>query len=166
MKIALLIVGSLAGLVSAIVVVGYLLPKNHVASRSATFKCSPERLFALISGPQDWRSDVAKYEALDSTRTKESWKDGTVIEYVVVRSEPPFRFERRIATDNLPFGGTWTFLIESSDVGSRLRITENGEVYNPLFRFIAKFVFGHTRTLEIYLKDLAAALNETPDIHE
>jgi hypothetical protein len=27
-------------------------------------------------------------------------------------------------------------------------ITERGEVYDPLFRFMSKFVFGHTSTMD------------------
>ena len=35
-----------------------------------------------------------------------------------------------------------------------LRITENGEVYNPVFRFVSRFVFGHSATIEKYLADV------------
>jgi hypothetical protein len=166
MKIVLLIAGIIVAVVLLVVAIGMLLPKQHVASRSAFFKAPPERIFALIAGPQDWRNDVARFEVLDAThaKTRETWKDGTVIEYLVVKSEPPFVLERRIASEDLPFGGRWTFAIESDGGGSRLRITENGEVYNPLFRFMAKFIFGHTRTIEDYLRSLGQALKETPEI--
>ena len=38
-------------------------------------------------------------------------------------------------------------------------ITENGEVYNPLFRFMSRFVFGHTATIDKYLEDLGQVLH-------
>jgi hypothetical protein len=41
-----------------------------------------------------------------------------------------------------------------------LRITEEGEVYNPLFRFMSRYVFGHYRTLEQYARDLGRHFGE------
>ncbi len=35
--------------------------------------------------------------------------------------------------------------------GSTLTITEDGEVYNPIFRFMSRFVFGHEATMAAYL---------------
>jgi hypothetical protein len=35
--------------------------------------------------------------------------------------------------------------------GSELRITEEGEVYNPIFRFVSRFIMGHTATIDSYL---------------
>jgi len=33
-------------------------------------------------------------------------------------------------------------------------ITEDGEVYNPFFRFMSRFVFGHAATLDEFVKNL------------
>jgi hypothetical protein len=65
-----------------------------------------------------------------------------------------------IVDKNLPFGGSWTFELKAEAAATTLTITENGEVYNPLFRFMSKFIFGHTATLEKYLQDLKSALGE------
>jgi hypothetical protein len=54
----------------------------------------------------------------------------------------------RIADPDQPFGGTWTFELTRAGAGTRVTITERGEVYNPIFRFLSRFVFGHTATLE------------------
>ena len=35
--------------------------------------------------------------------------------------------------------------------GTTLTITEDGEVYNPIFRFMSRFVFGHEATMATYL---------------
>jgi len=37
---------------------------------------------------------------------------------------------------------------------TEVTITEDGEVYNPIFRFMSAYVFGHTATIEQYLTDL------------
>jgi hypothetical protein len=58
------------------------------------------------------------------------------------------------------FGGTWTMAVERTPSGSRLTITERGEVYNPIFRTLSKFVFGHTSTMESCLKAAAKKLTQ------
>ncbi len=61
----------------------------------------------------------------------------------------------------MPFGGTWTFDIEPAGTGTQLTITEDGIVRNPIFRFVSRFVFGHYKTQETYLRDLAKKFGET-----
>jgi hypothetical protein len=41
-----------------------------------------------------------------------------------------------------------------------LRITEDGEVYNPVFRFVSRFVMGHTATMDKYLADVGKAIDD------
>jgi len=43
---------------------------------------------------------------------------------------------------------------------TRLTITEDGEVSNVFFRFMSRFVFGHTATLDSYLAALTKQLGE------
>ena len=64
----------------------------------------------------------------------------------------------RIADPDLPFGGTWTYEITPDGGGSRLTITEDGEIYNPLFRFMARFVFGYEGTIASYMSSLEKRL--------
>ena len=66
----------------------------------------------------------------------------------------------RIADRSLPFGGTWTYEITAEAGGSALRITEEGEVYNVIFRFMARFVFGYTATMEGVLRDAGRRFGE------
>jgi hypothetical protein len=69
-----------------------------------------------------------------------------------------------IADPNLPFGGTWTYDIAPTEEGATLRITERGYVSDPFFRFMSKFVFGQTSTMESYLRSLAKKFGEAPHI--
>jgi hypothetical protein len=41
--------------------------------------------------------------------------------------------------------------------GTTLTVVERGEVYNPVFRFVSRYVIGHTRTLDAYFADLRHA---------
>jgi len=144
-------------IVAAIVVlVGAALPKEHVASRKILLRASPTDVFALIAGPSDWRG--VKYELLSESPLKwrETDSSGDAIVYERVETSAAKRIVNRIADPKLPFGGSWTYELVPNGAGSELTITENGEVYNPLFRFVSKFIMGHTATIEKYQRDLVA----------
>ena len=173
MKIALIVLVALVVLVILIVAIGAMLPKQHTASRTVELRATAEQAFALISGPQDWRTDLKEYKFFDEgTRrmVRETDKRGQTITYEIVQSQPPSLLKRTIADKNLPFGGSWTWKIQPQGKGSTVTITEDGEVYNPVFRFASKFIMGHTRTIDSYLAILSRALQEsaqavTPNTH-
>ena len=80
---------------------------------------------------------------------------GMTIPMLFERMERPTLVVARIDTNELPFGGSWTYRIIPAEPGaSDLTITEDGEVSNPLFRFMSRFVFGHYATMDAFLKDL------------
>jgi len=74
---------------------------------------------------------------------------------LVTRITDPLRGQGGTGRPHLPFGGTWTYELSAKDGGTVLVITENGEVYNPIFRFMSKFVFGQTASINHYLKALS-----------
>ncbi len=76
----------------------------------------------------------------------------------VVEAIPPKRLLVRIAGEDLPFGGVWTYELAVEGAATRLTVTEDGEIYSPLFRFVARFILGHDVTLRSYLGDLVADL--------
>jgi hypothetical protein len=88
---------------------------------------------------------------------REAGKQGSIL-YRVEALEPPSRLVTRIADPALPFGGTWTFELMPKDGGTALTITEDGEVYNPIFRFMSKVFFSQTATMEAYLTSLKKRL--------
>ena len=96
---------------------------------------------------------------------RESDQHGQKITFEAMESIPPRRLVTRIADGNLPFGGSWTYESAPSGEGCSVTSTEEGEVYNPIYRFVSRFVLGHTATLEAYLKalnnELAAKNNST-----
>ena len=71
--------------------------------------------------------------------------------FEILDATAPRRLVTRIVGEGLPFGGQWVFDVERQGDGSRLTITEHGEVYSPLFRFVSRFVMGHTSTIDGYL---------------
>lgn len=166
MKWILIAVGVIAGLVILVTIIGALLPRSHVASRSARFNQPPETIWEAITDIErftSWRSDLKQVERLPDRNGHTVWREtsrqGTMT-IEVVESTAPSRLVGRIADPDLPFGGSWTYEIAPVDGGSKLTITENGEVYNPIFRFMARVVFGHHATIEQYLKALGTKFGE------
>ena len=165
MRIALIILGVLFAVLLIIVLIGWRLPVAHVATSSVHLNASPDSVFALISTPENypaWRSDVKKVDLLTEqgvTRFREDGSNGPILLEITERV-PPRRFVTRIADKKLPFGGRWIYEITPKGTGSELRITEEGEVYNPLFRFVSRFVMGHTKTIDGYLEAVKKRLNK------
>lgn len=169
LKIILLAGAGLISLVLIVVLVGLLLPKQHVVSRAILLHQKPEHVFQLISdfkAAPSWRPDVQEVELLSPTdghaRYREKSKDGTIA-MEVVESIPWSRMVTRIADKGLPYGGMWIFDISSTAEGCRLNITERGEIYNPVFRFVSRFLLGYERTLDAYLRNVSHRFGEGSD---
>lgn len=163
MRIALFAVGGLVTLVGAIALIGWYLPVKHHVTREATFKVSADRLFALITTPADfpqWRTGIKSVEMLPTGGGLPKWTEVSsngAITFAVTQSVPGVELTTVIADKSLPFGGSWTYVLAPAGPDSTtLRITEDGEVYNVIFRFLSRFVFGHASTIERYLKDVAS----------
>jgi len=169
LKVILLAGAGLISLVLVVVLVGLLLPKQHVASRAISLRRKPEDVFQLISDfktAPSWRPDLQEVELLSPTdghpRYCDKSKNGTLT-MEVVESTPSSRMVTRIADKGLPFGGMWILDISPTAEGCRLNITERGEIYNPVFRFVARFVLGYQRTLDAYLRNVSRRLGEGSD---
>ena len=168
MKIALIVGGCVAGIVVAVIVIGLLLPKRHVVARSASFRATPEQLLRLISGKQNWRPDVLRCEtsteADGRVLQRETTRNGETVTYELAERVEPVSIERRIVTKNLPYSGTWIFSLKPDGESTMVQITEDGEVYNPVFRFVSRFIIGQTRTIDAYLRSLGKATNQEVQI--
>jgi hypothetical protein len=163
MRWLLFIAMAIVALVLVVVLIGLMLPKSHRATRVAKFKQPPEAIFAAISGLQDWRG-VATTELAVSAGAARRWREQSgrhAITFEEVACDPPRLYRSRIADANLPFSGTWTWEISPTDGGGcACRITEEGEVRNPVFRFVSQLILGHSRTIEGYLHALGRRFDE------
>lgn len=144
-------------IVLAMLITGSILPEKHLATASREFTSNRDEVWAVLSDFATWpawRSELKEIKLGTNSFTEVS-ADGESIEYRIEEFSTPERLVTRIVTPNLPYGGSWTYELVPTENGCRLTITENGEVYNSLFRFLSKFVFGHTTTMEKYLDDLS-----------
>jgi len=142
MKWVIWIVVALVSVVGVIGLVGFFLPVGHEASRSLDINTPPDRAFALLA-------DVDNYL---------KWWSGATVKSEVVERVPPSKIVTRVVGET-QFGGTWTIDITPIESGSRITITERGEVYNVVFRTLSRFVFGHTATMESCLEAVRKRLS-------
>ena len=157
-----------AGLVAVVALIGWTLPVKHRAVRQATLSAPPSDIYALIKNVAEfpsWRSKVSSVEMLPPTDGKATYRevgdDGTIL-YVVDEAVPDQRLVTRIADPSLPFGGRWLFTLRPADRATTLEIVEEGEVYNPIFRFVSRFIMGHTASIDGYLADLTRRVGAAP----
>jgi uncharacterized protein YndB with AHSA1/START domain len=167
------LVALLVLIILGVVAIGAFLPQQHISTCAAQFHQPPDAIWQAITEYSKfpaWRKDVIRVEMLPPVNGKPSWREfdnhGGSIPYEVMVMVPPRVLVVRIADPKLPFGGTWTYEISSRKEGSALRITEAGEIYNPIFRVAARFVLGYSRTQEQYLQALGAKFGEPVTIEK
>jgi uncharacterized protein YndB with AHSA1/START domain len=161
-------------IILVVVAIGAFLPQQHISTRAAQFHQPPDAIWQAITDYAKfptWRKDVTRVEMVAPVNGKPSWREydnhGGSIPYQAMVMVPPRALVVRIADPKLPFGGTWTYEISSTEDGSSLvRITEEGEIYNPIFRVAARYVLGYSRTQEQYLQALGAKFGEPVTIEK
>ena len=160
------VIGGLILLAGIVALIGSRLPKSHVASRSIHLRKSPHEVYTVVrdfgSAPQ-WRSDVKQMEveALPGRPVyfREVGKNETV-NYELVEDVPAQRMVTRIRDTDLGYSGQWTYFFVPENGGTRVTIREDGEVSNVIFRFMSRYVFGQTATIDSYLTSLAKRFGE------
>jgi hypothetical protein len=160
------VIGVLVVLVGIMALIGSRLPKNHVASRSILLRKSPQDVYAVIrnfASMPTWRSDVkqVQVEGLQAGPVyfREEGKNGTV-NYELTEDVPNQRMVTRIRDTDLGYGGQWTYTLVPENGGTRVTIREDGEVSNVIFRFMSRYIFGQTSTIDSYLTSLANHFGE------
>jgi len=161
-KLVLLILGSIVGLlvISALiaVLVGSRLPTDHTVSRSMKLTQNPAEVYAIIRNVAEaprWRPDVKQVDILSADTFREHGSNGKVT-YQIVEDVPNQKVVTRIMDVDLGYSGSWEYALEPDGGGTVMTITERGIVSSPLFRFFSRYVFGHTATIDAYLKNLQA----------
>lgn len=148
-----------------VVAIGARLPKEHVVSRKAVFNRQPSEIWGVIAdlGNQaSWRTDLQRVDRVPDRNGHPVWEEtdrrGQTLTMETVESLSSRRLVRRIADENLGFGGSWTMEIGEYGEVTSLTITENGEIHNPVFRFVSRFITGQSATIDEYLTALGAKL--------
>lgn len=166
MIIAFYILGVLAMLIALILAIGAILPVKHMAQRSVELNAPTDKVWAKITDYTDmpsWRKDLHKIEMKIGTDGQPIWQEfenkTESLDFETTEQIDGQKLVRKIVGDRSDFGGTWTFeLVANADDRTTLTITENGEVYNVLFRFVSKYIIGHHGSIDKYIHQLTTAL--------
>ena len=170
MKTAIIIAASIVGVLVLVVAVvalsGSQLPKSHTASRSMLLHQSRPNVYAVIrdfKSASSWRSEVKSTDVTEKPGEKLRFVEhgSDDVNYELVEDIPNQRMVTRILNTNLGYSGRWTYELTDENGATRVRITEDGEVSNVIFRFMSRYVFGHTSTMDSYLTALAKKFGET-----
>jgi len=156
MKIVIILLIVIVAVVIILAIIGRMLPVKHTASQTRSFQSSVDDVWKVASNMNEWkawRSDLKKLEI-----TSDSTFKADDVEYSVSNAVPGRSFTTTIITKDLPYGGSWHYAFEKDGHGCKLTVVEMGEVYNPLFRSLSKFVFGHEGNLKAYMNCLTTRI--------
>lgn len=166
-RLLIIAAGIVVALILGVLVAGMLLPEEHHASRTLLTKQPPQAIWDAINDHANeaaWRSDVQSVTSLGNGKPvwREDYKDGNKVTLMTTESKPPTRIVRELTDLEGPFSGRWEIDISPVPEGSKVKVTEIGKVSNPFFRFVSKYLIGHTTFMERYLKGLAGKFGEQP----
>lgn len=157
-----------AAAASAVYGTGLLLPRTHVARLEGVVPRRPDEVAATIRDVRAyprWRHGVRVEDVVQGpggTTYVEATDER--IAYRLTEPVPGREFVATITDLTLPFGGRWTITLTPDGAGTLVRIREDGTVGDPIYRFVARFVFGHTSSLDRYLRDLGASHVVVPEV--
>ena len=163
MKWVLIVLGVLVALVIIAAAVGAFLPKGHVASRTVVIAKPQAEVWDVITDfgatPQ-WFADLKSSERTADINGHPAWREkygGFTADMETAEWDPPRRVKREVHATNAGFRGSWTFELAPESAGTRLTVTERGEVDNPIFRLMSQFM-DQTATINRYLTGLGRRL--------
>jgi hypothetical protein len=166
--------GAAFGLVAFIVLVviawGTGLPMYHAAACSAIIDRNESVLFDTIENDAEspaWRTDVLRVVRLTDPAGKPLWVEtdahGSTVHYLETEtSRADGRIVRVMDAPSAPYGGQWVYTFRSAEKNrTELAIRETGTIYNPVFRFAARYFFGYTSRMQDYIQDLGRKFGQT-----
>lgn len=146
MKWVLIVVGGLVALVVLAAVVGMFLPRGHVATQEIRLTQPPESVWAVVTDfakQPEWLELVRSSERVADINGHPAWREdfgGFLADMETAEWDPPRRMVRVVHASSAGFRGSWTWELAADGSGTRLVITERGEVDNPIFRLMGKLM--------------------------
>jgi hypothetical protein len=147
--------------ICAALFLGSRLPETHMASVTEVVPASEQKVWGLItdvSAQPNWRTGLKSVTMLLSENGAPCWAETqssmTMPLCADVREEPTKQVVR-IADPKLPFGGSWTYLLEpAGENATKVTITEQGTTGPAMWRFVGHYVLGEDGSIKQYLGDL------------
>lgn len=165
------VLGLLVFVVLVLIGVGTALPVHHRSTCSADIAMPVDKIWETVYDVQGstWRSNISRVDfPTPGAAVGDKWvevdRSGNSVEYQRVSAERDRRLVVRVVDQAAPFGGSWTYQFSPLPGGTRLSIVEDGEIYNPIFRLVSRYVTGYSATMHSYLTDLGKHFNQSPSV--
>lgn len=150
---------------------GLSLPQQHHERVTVDLPASQAQVWDLLTAyadmPKWWDQVKTVKEGQAPNGAVITWNEdehGQRVGFVTKEQKRPKLLVREIydPKEALGWGGTWTFRLEKLGKGkpvrTRLSVTEDGFVSNPLFRVLIAKVFGYQRQLASFTTALDAEI--------
>jgi len=170
--ITLGIVGPLTAAVLVMIVLGKRLSSKHVVGASLHLARPPREVYELISDLEAWPTwcrNVQRVEKLpdrDGCPTVRMHMGRNRMVLKVTAADSPDHFAMTIDDEAQFFGGVWEYRLNAEVNGTRLRLTEHGEVKPALPRFLLRYVLDPAMYLRSHLRDVANRFGEPPQLSD
>lgn len=166
MKFVLFVVLGLIVLAGAVFAYGASLPVEARAERTQTLNAPADRVYGLVTdvaGQAAWRSDVGAVRVAGGGRSwTEETKQGVIIAFEEISREPTTRYEIAF-TSPQGFAGRWVGTFKTTPDGkTEVTFTETVRTESPIGRLMQRLFAPPGAHIELYLKDLDAALRSEP----
>lgn len=167
LKLISLSVVTLVCLVAAIACIrGNSLPIHHSTTAAAEIAAPPEKVWQLItaiSAQPTWRTGLLSIESLPLESGKEHWREhlahNQTMDFIADETVPGSRRAVRLDLPNGSYTGSWIYVLTPTAApgSTHVTITENGDIYPPVYRTLMHDVIGMRSNLDRYLSDLQNA---------
>ena len=161
---ALIVLAALTAALSGCFLAGVFLPVEHVGVGHALLDRPPETVWRVLTdldGMPLWRSDLTAVERLPDLGGRPAWREigrGAARVVELTLADPPRRLVIQRATGGRTVLPIRTYDLDSAATGTRVTITERGEVWNPLGRLLVR-LRPRAPAIERFLRDLDQRLN-------
>lgn len=145
---------------------GTRLPATHTVSVSGVVPAPQDKVFALITDVKDgsnWRPRVKSVITLQPDQGRDRWVEHYAyhqyMTFLAVQTVAPTLRQVKLDEPRAAYGGTWTYELSPgpTPATTELKITEDGYINPPIYRFMMAHVMGPTKNLDDYMKDIQAA---------
>jgi hypothetical protein len=169
-RVLTFITASLVMLIGVAGMIGFTLPRHYHVTSHAFYRVRQDSVWAVVAdierSPQ-WRTDLTGVRRLPDRDGHPVWEQESRTgpwPLELTRITPAETLVASAADTTQGYGGTWTYTLASERGGTTVTVAEAGFVDNPMFRFLAHFVFGLSTGQQQYLRDLGKRLGEAVEV--
>jgi uncharacterized protein YndB with AHSA1/START domain len=150
--IAGVLIGLPISVFAAAYIAGSLIPREHTAVATVQLAAPIDEVYDVISDYDTlhhWAPDTTPLEQLadDSGHRVYRRSQGDAMVFTLLEERRPSRLVIQNNAEPPVYGGTWTWSLAPSQLGTEATLTEDGWVAPPLFRAIMTLARWHDHTI-------------------